>query len=334
MKMKVVIYTDNTLPIALGPICKILNSIFNDIIFSIGKESLIIKDSSITVPDIYQKIPKKVMNEAKKFDLSILCTNIPYVNKYFWESDGTIMIISFNDWNLYTDLPITNGLLYFIASILADEKRVGSTHEKNIGCLNDFWWDKTGINTGMRAAYLCGHCRENYQGDQKFILELQNLLDFISSSSRLVRDVVTMDLSKLNPKEKTKNVFLCHNTADKPIVRELNKRFKQEGIITWFDEDQLIPGQIWQNELEKQIDNISKVCVFVGKKGVGPWQNVEIRAFLAEFVERGCIVIPVILPDVVNVPDLPLFLRQMMWADLRNEFERNLQKLVNAVKKT
>jgi hypothetical protein len=334
MKMKVVIYSDNTLPIALVIICKILNSIFHGINFKIGTERLIINASKITVPEVYRKLPNKVLNEIKKYDLAILCTNISYVNKYFWESDGNTMILSFNDWNLYTDLPIPNGLLYFIASILADEKHLGETHEENIGCLNDFWWDKTGINSGMRASYICGACRESYQGDPQFLEELQNLLDLISSASRMGKDVISMDFTKLGPKEKTNVVFLCHNGIDKPIVRVLNEKLKQEGIVTWFDEDQLSPGQLWQDELELQLDKISKVCVFVGKNGMGPWQSMEIRGFLSEFVERGCIVIPVILPDSAEVPKLPLFLRQMMWADLRNDYEKNIQKLIRTLKLT
>jgi|SRR4029077_4661622 hypothetical protein len=63
---------------------------------------------------------------------------------------------------------------------------------------------------------------------------------------------------------------------------------------------------------------VSEAIVCVGEKGRGPWQKMELRAF-EEFVRRGIPVIPVILPCCKNVPELPLFLRQFTWVDLRKE---------------
>jgi hypothetical protein len=57
--------------------------------------------------------------------------------------------------------------------------------------------------------------------------------------------------------------------------------------------------------------------VFVGHQGIGPWQELEIEAFLREFVRRGCPVIPVLLPNAVEKPILPVFLKGMTWVDFR-----------------
>jgi len=115
------------------------------------------------------------------------------------------------------------------------------------------------------------------------------------------------------------DVFLCHNSKDKDSIRELNSRLKDRGIKTWLDEEQLRPGIPWQDELERQIQGIKAVVVAVGSSGTGPWQDVEIRAFLEEFVRRGCPVIPLILPDCTSLPKLPLFLNQFTWIDLRKQ---------------
>src|SRR5262249_3182206 len=41
-------------------------------------------------------------------------------------------------------------------------------------------------------------------------------------------------------------VFLCHSSADKPVVREIYNRLSSEpGIKPWFDEEDLLPGQDW-----------------------------------------------------------------------------------------
>jgi GTPase SAR1 family protein len=114
------------------------------------------------------------------------------------------------------------------------------------------------------------------------------------------------------------DVFLCHNGDDKPAVRSVAKRLREQGILPWLDEDELIPGRPWQEELERQIGNIRAAAVFVGPGGIGPWQNRELRAFLNEFAKRACPVIPVLLPEA-TAPELPIFLREMTWVDLRDQ---------------
>jgi GTPase SAR1 family protein len=110
------------------------------------------------------------------------------------------------------------------------------------------------------------------------------------------------------------DVFLCHNVADKPAVRELAERLRGRGLRPWLDERELRPGFPWQRALEEQIQNIPAAAVIVGSK-VGPWQNQELEAFLRQFVKHGCPVIPVRLPGA-ECPDLPMFLDGMTWVDL------------------
>jgi hypothetical protein len=42
------------------------------------------------------------------------------------------------------------------------------------------------------------------------------------------------------------DVFLAHNSADKPFVREINTKLKQIGLKTWIDEEQIAPGRSFQ----------------------------------------------------------------------------------------
>ena len=46
------------------------------------------------------------------------------------------------------------------------------------------------------------------------------------------------------------DVFLSHNSKDKPGVLELAKEMKARGLRVWLDAWQLRPGQSWQEELE------------------------------------------------------------------------------------
>jgi hypothetical protein len=329
--MRVILHTDNTLPLPIEPLCKMLNSICKEIEFIAGSEKLRIDVPQILSESIYLCLPKRLLEEAKVYDLAFLSTNVPYENNYFCEIDWNPKILSFNSWNMYTDLPVTNGLFYFIAKILAGVLKVGEMHEENSGCLNDFLWDKRGVDVGMRAAFICGRCRTNYVGKPELLRDIENILNLLSSASRSGKDVLSLEPVSISPQDISFDVFLCHNSEDKELIREINKALQSAGVITWLDEEQLKPGQLWQAELEEQIGKIKNACVFVGKNSRGPWQDFEIRAFLNEFVNRGGAVIPVILPDASEIPNLPIFLKQMMWVDLRKDYEKSLLKLIGAL---
>jgi hypothetical protein len=113
------------------------------------------------------------------------------------------------------------------------------------------------------------------------------------------------------------DVFLCHNSADKPAVKAVARALRSRGVLPWLDEWELPPGQPWQPLLEKQIGQIRSAAVFVGLAGVGPWQEQEIYGFLREFVARRSAVIPVLLDNAPSAPDLPIFLRAMTYVDFR-----------------
>src|SRR5947209_9114611 len=110
------------------------------------------------------------------------------------------------------------------------------------------------------------------------------------------RDLATAQ-SVLQGKIKTGDfdVFLCHNNMDKAAVKKIGEQLKERGILPWLDQWELRPGKTWQRLLAKRIGQIKSAAVFVGKDGVGPWQQEELESFLSEFVRRGCSVIPVLL---------------------------------------
>lgn len=329
--MQVLIQADNTLPLPTALLCERLNSVCRTIQFSAPDEPLRIPSRVLTYPLKADLFTTRLLDEIRKNDFAFLCTNIAYEDNYFFHGAENYVLISFSGWQLLTDLPVSNGLVYFVASVFGGRRHRITTHEHNTGCINDFWWDKRGVDAGMRAAYICAQCREVLRLDEAVLGDLQRLLDLVSSSSRARQDVIEAAYqSSANVPQF--DVFLCHNSSDKPEIRKINAFLKAAAIRTWLDEEQARLGQPWQPELERQIGLVKSACVFVGSNGWGPWQQVEERAFLEEFVRRGCPVIPVILPGTEQVPALPLFLRQMTWLDLREDYQGELSRLVSALK--
>ena len=118
------------------------------------------------------------------------------------------------------------------------------------------------------------------------------------------------------------DVFLSHNSADKPAVESLAQHLLATGIHPWLDSWNLIPGDPWQEGLEEALDTCATCAVFLGPSGIGPWHNEEMRVALdrrARDRTRTFRVIPVLLPgaDPADPATLPRFLSRMTWVDFR-----------------
>jgi hypothetical protein len=319
--MNIRLFVDTSMNLRSTEIADNLNRLAHAFSFKLGGAKFSVPGFFVVCPHTYEKLNPAIEKESKQDDLVLLFTEKPYDNNYFFEARGRRIIVSLSGWDQLTSLSRNNGAVYFICAILARRLEIGGSHrEKNTGCIRDFWLDKTGVDAGMRCAFICEKCLHSYgrkaTTEQKALLQsLQAILDDVSNASRGSMDIC--DFWGLQKKDEAFEVFMCHNSDDKDAIRQLNHQLQKSGIKTWLDEEQLPPGRLWQELLEEQIERIKTAAVFVVKSGIGPWQNVEIRAFLQEFANRRCPVIPVILPDCTNVPELPLFLKQLIWVDFR-----------------
>jgi tetratricopeptide (TPR) repeat protein len=128
--------------------------------------------------------------------------------------------------------------------------------------------------------------------------------------------------------DETFDVFLSHNSKDKPAVRRIAEALRERGLRVWLDERELIPGRRWIPALEQAIQISNTAAVLVGENGFGPWEQPEYEGSLSEFVGRGLPVIPVLLPGAPEKPNLPLFLKGFTWVDLRQGLtEEGLDRL-------
>jgi hypothetical protein len=128
------------------------------------------------------------------------------------------------------------------------------------------------------------------------------------------------------------DVFLSHNSKDKPAVCRLASRLKKEGLVVWLDEEQLQPGLAWMNLLADGIKRSRSVLTLIVKDGLGPWEDEEMQTALQRAVSdksKKLSVIPVLLPKAGAQPGLPMFLGNRTWVDLKRGLTKDrIAKLV------
>jgi len=113
------------------------------------------------------------------------------------------------------------------------------------------------------------------------------------------------------------DVFLAHNSVDKPLVREISERLRERGLNPWLDEEQIAPGELFQEAIQKAIPNIKSAAIIVGKSGLGQWQVIELHTLTSQFVKKRIKVIPILLPEVSELPEDLLFLQGFNWVSFK-----------------
>lgn len=116
--------------------------------------------------------------------------------------------------------------------------------------------------------------------------------------------VVSSPMSESIP---TLRVFLCHASEDKSAVRDLYLRLTSDGISAWLDEQNLLPGQNWEEEISKAIrqSDVFLVCMSARSVVKRGFVQREIRVALrvAEEMPSGTIFIVPTRLDDCSVPD-------------------------------
>lgn len=80
-------------------------------------------------------------------------------------------------------------------------------------------------------------------------------------------------------RKKKPQIFLCHNSKDKPEVDAIYALLKKRGIEPFMDKYNFESFKPWEDELNSKISNIKSAAIFIGKSGLGPWQTKEINKF-------------------------------------------------------
>lgn len=127
-------------------------------------------------------------------------------------------------------------------------------------------------------------------------------------------------------------VFISHSSKDKAFVRRLVGDLKAESVSIWIDEVELKVGDSLHQAIERGIQKSSWLILVLSHNSVeSPWFQQELNAAFALELSRQKVFI---LPVVIDECDIPLFLRDKVYADFRNSYDTGLlQKTLNELVK-
>lgn len=112
-------------------------------------------------------------------------------------------------------------------------------------------------------------------------------------------------------------VFLCHSSGDKEAVYSLYRRLSLKGIEPWLDEEDLLPGRRWEDEIPNAVRDTDVVLICLSANAISKrgYVQKEIRFALDvadEQPEGAIFLIPVKLEEC----EVPRRLASWQWVDL------------------
>ena len=124
------------------------------------------------------------------------------------------------------------------------------------------------------------------------------------------------------------DVFLSHNKADKPRVRKLAERLRQDGLTVWLDEWVIQPGDDIYLAIERGLEASRTLVLCLSPAALGSdWVTLERSTVLfRDPSNAGRRFIPLLLGDC----ELPDTLRRYKYVDCREDTDAAFEQLLIA----
>jgi hypothetical protein len=299
--MKILLVFEKEFPIDGNKLLLFLKQNLKHIKFVLYKKEFIIEDEIITDPSTLKKTYKNFQVERNQFDEILCFSEKQYSNNYFFMGYKNFTIFSFYGWPYLTNLPKSNGVLYFIIDYLAlGMDTIDFRHYSTTGCIYDFLEDKSGIDEGMRQARYCNKCLERLtqslqdKTDIKNFEDLKTLMNRLSEASRWNNDVLAYikvdsgTIEKRTPKSNDGIHVVIASSGDTASLRKilldsLERRFRTDNcerhcgfrimVSGW--EDLSSQNGYPQNVINKKIIEKSDFVISVFKHKLGtPTKNL------------------------------------------------------------
>ncbi len=128
-------------------------------------------------------------------------------------------------------------------------------------------------------------------------------------------------------------VFLSYARQDLPVVRKLYNELLNQNIDVWFDQEDLLPGTRWKDEIRLVIKNSSFFLAVLSRTSVNKRGYVQRELklgldILHEMPPHAVYLVPVKIDDCVPSYD-ELF--ELQWCDLSSNWDGGIKKLLQVL---
>lgn len=138
----------------------------------------------------------------------------------------------------------------------------------------------------------------------------------------------TVAILEQKRQNKAYDVYICYDEADETEVMQIGDKLKERSILPWLDLLEVKPGTLEMRQQEEQILKIPVAAVFVGQHKIVDQQELQMYAFIGQFLEREIPVIPVILTNAPKDLKLPPYLGNFGKVDFRRLVPEPMGQLI------
>lgn len=125
------------------------------------------------------------------------------------------------------------------------------------------------------------------------------------------------------------DIFISHSSRDKPAATHLAETLNFCAVDVWLDDWELQVGQSLTDEISKAMDDSRYIAILITKNyNSTVWTKTEYKKALSREQKEGR---TVMLPLIVGEAEIPDFLEDKVYIDLRVEFFSGITKLVGMV---
>lgn len=126
-------------------------------------------------------------------------------------------------------------------------------------------------------------------------------------------------------------IFISYSHHDKEFADRLAAQLVMNKAKVWIDRWELNVGDSIISNVQSAIQSASALIVILTKSSVNSeWCKKELNSgLIRELEEKRVVVLPALLEDC----DVPIFLREKMYADFRSNFDDGLRTILEAIAK-
>jgi len=127
-------------------------------------------------------------------------------------------------------------------------------------------------------------------------------------------------------------IFISHSNVDKPFARKLRRDLTACGYDVWMDEKNIHVGGNIAAGVQEGLQESRFVILLVSPEAISSgWVEAEWTSIFADQIANGEVTL---LPFIRKGTSLPLFLRNLLYADASSNYALALAKTIQTIEKT